>query len=384
MAKLGQLSTELDHILTLVLEEEKDSSLHLSLQENAVYSLPLLVSFTYDEINKLRFTNSKGNQQHLQIGKTRKIINIKNYILHMDALGTPVTDYLSITKEDFEVFMASNYALFDRSNYPNFSSSTPKTSSTTSTPITTRSISAKAEFMKGIKRDITLFPTLKNEENWDQWNRSLQAIAHMQDVAVVLDERYAPSSPDEVELFKAKQEFMYTVFEHTILTSQGKDIVWHHEHDFDAQKIYQSLITYLKQSTKGLLASSCILSYITSASLTSDTWKGSAHDFLLHWKDQMHQYEKLVDIADKLTDNVKCVLLETAVHPLAELHQVKADSDQHYTCTGRPLTFAQYESLLVSAAITYDEQYCIKWRAHGRYLHLMYCQMHKLMMMIFL
>ena len=101
MAKLGQLSTELDHILTLVLEEEKDSSLHLSLQENAVYSLPLLVSFTYDEINKLRFTNSKGNQQHLQIGKTRKIINIKNYILHMDALGTPITDYLSIIKEDF-------------------------------------------------------------------------------------------------------------------------------------------------------------------------------------------------------------------------------------------------------------------------------------------
>ena len=215
--------------------------------------------------------------------------------------------------------MASNYALFDRSNYPNFSSSTPKTSSTTSTPITTRSISAKAEFMKGIKRDITLFPTLKNEENWDQWNRSLQAIARMQDVAVVLDERYAPSSPDEVELFKAKQEFMYTVFERTILTSQGKDIVQHHEHDFDAQKIYQSLITYLKQSTKGLLASSRILSYITSASLTADTWKGSAHDFLLHWKDQMCQYEKLVDIADKLTGNVKCFLIETVVYPLAEL-----------------------------------------------------------------
>ena len=92
--------------------------------------------------------------------------------------------------------------------------------------------------MKGIKRDVTLFPTLKNEENWDQWNRTLHATARMQDVAEVLDEHYTPTTPDDSELFKAKQEFMYTVFERTILTSQGKDLVRKHEHDFDAQRFH--------------------------------------------------------------------------------------------------------------------------------------------------
>ena len=253
----------------------------------------------------------------------------------------------------------SLYQPFDINNYNNIlgspTTTSPSTASTTG--IFTCSKSAKAEFMKGIKRDITSFPMLKSEEHWDSWNHTMHAVARTQDVAVVLDNNYTPTTSDDIELFQAKQEYMYTVFECTVQISKGKDLVRQHETDFDAQTLYADLLDYLKHSTKGLLAAADILAYLTSARLTPDHWKGTAHDCLLHWKDQMRQYENLVDSADHLTGNVKRTLLESSVHPLNELCHVKAESDQHYTRTGTALTFEQYESLLISAAITYDEKF---------------------------
>ena len=136
--------------------------------------------------------------------------------------------------------------------------------------------------MKGIKRDVTTFPILKNDEHWDAWNRQLIATSRMQDVADVLDEHYTPFTTEERDLFIAKQEFMYTVFERTILTSQGKDLICKHENDFNAQLIYKELLLYLKTSTKGLMTASNILAYLTTARLTPESLKGTTQDFILH------------------------------------------------------------------------------------------------------
>ena len=46
-----------------------------------------------------------------------------------------------------------------------------------------------------------------------------------------------------------KQQFMYSVFERTLVTSMGKSLVRKHENDSDAQQLYIELIDYLKKST---------------------------------------------------------------------------------------------------------------------------------------
>ena len=157
--------------------------------------------------------------------------------------------------------------------------------------------SMKDDFMRGVKRDISLHSSFKDEKFWDSWNRCLHTLARTQGVSHVLDAPYMPTTPDETDLFQCQQEFMYSVFERTLLISQGKAFVRAHEHDFDAQTLYQELVTYFKSSTRGRQAASSILSYITTSRLGDGLWKGSTQDFLLHWTDKIHEYESLVPCA---------------------------------------------------------------------------------------
>ena len=155
----------------------------------------------------------------------------------------------------------------------------------------------------------------------------------------------------------AMLKYVYFVFKRKFQTSQGKAFVHVHERDYDAQNLYQELLAYHKRSTKGLITTSTILAYLMSAKLGNGTWKGTTQDFLLHWHDQLRQYENMVSPQDFLTNTVKRILLENAVHPVDDLRRVKAESDQHLSRTGRPLSFEQYQSLLTSAVITYDARF---------------------------
>jgi hypothetical protein len=56
-------------------------------------------------------------------------------------------------------------------------------------------------------------------------------------------------------------------------------------------------------------------------------------------------------------------MLENAVHPIAELRQVKNNADLQRTNTGKTLTYDDYLNLLLSAAAAYDNQFAAKTKA---------------------
>jgi hypothetical protein len=78
------------------------------------------------------------------------------------------------------------------------------------------------------------------------------------------------------ELFKEKQKYVYAILESKVLTDRGKAIVRDHEDTFDAQEVYKKLTEHHLRSTKALIESSNILSYITSAQLGSGEWNGTS------------------------------------------------------------------------------------------------------------
>jgi hypothetical protein len=51
-----------------------------------------------------------------------------------------------------------------------------------------------------------------------------------------------------------------------------------------------------------------------------------AENFILNWKEQIRIYERLTPSAGHFSDEQNLTMLQTAVHPLQELHQVKATS----------------------------------------------------------
>jgi hypothetical protein len=141
---------------------------------------------------------------------------------------------------------------------------------------------------------------------------------------------------------------------------RGKAIVREFETTFDAHKAYQKLTNHHLKSTKAMIESSSILSYITSVRLGSGEWNGRTEGFITHWTNQVRLYERQVPSTDHFSDGQKHSMLENAVAPITKLHQVKINSDLEKTKTGRTLTYDEYLSLLLSAATAYDSEFAAK------------------------
>jgi hypothetical protein len=85
---------------------------------------------------------------------------------------------------------------------------------------------AVADFKRGIKRNPSQFPILKDDKQWDGWNCSHHnAQARAQGVDDVMNSTYKPSTTEVKALFEVKQTYMFAVFEKTLLTDQGKAYV---------------------------------------------------------------------------------------------------------------------------------------------------------------
>jgi hypothetical protein len=220
-------------------------------------------------------------------------------------------------------------------------------------------------FRRGIKRDPSLFPTLKDERFHDNWHRSFTNQARAQGVSEILNATYVPANDSEIELFHEKQMYLYAVLEAKVLTDKGKAIIREHENDFNAQSAYAKLVEHHLRSTKAKIESSMTLSYITSTRIGNGEWQGTAEGFILHWIDKVRLYERQVPTTDHFSDGQKRTMLENAVAPLEELRQVKNNADLHTTRTGESLSYDQYSSLLLSAASAYDSHYP-QTKSHGK------------------
>ena len=105
-------------------------------------------------------------------------------------------------------------------------------------------------FKQGMKREVTSYPTLKDERYFDSYSRSLHITIKSHDCDEVLDPNYIPSTDDK-ELFKNKQVSMLSVFSTHLLTHMGKPIVRNHVHYTDAQTVRRIIRNKWKALQKG-------------------------------------------------------------------------------------------------------------------------------------
>ena len=337
-----------------VFDKGKDSILELAFVENRLMNVKKWWTLTDSQLTSMKYTDPVDQKEKtLKIGDYHEVRIFRAWVTYKRASGEP-QDYtgLNTTYEEFDEFLYSNECIrimMAAQPLPNFGSMPPSTMSTVQTELAT--------FRKGIKRDASLFPIMKQDIEWDSWNRSVVSIARAQGLDQVLDSTYRPCLIEEIDLFEEKKKYMYAVFDKTMQTDKGKAIVRAHEATFDAQQVYKELYDYCTSSTRALLNSSTLLQYITSAKLGDGSWKSSSAKFILHWEEQVRQYETLIPKKDHLQETVRLQMLQNAVHPILELRQVKLQADQLLTQMGTPISYAKYISLLYSAAAQYDSQF---------------------------
>ena len=139
-------------------------------------------------------------------------------------------------------------------------------------------------FKKGIKREETAYPTLKDEWYFDGFSRSLYITAKSHECEQVLDPDHTPSNAEK-DLFEAKQIFMFSVFDKHLLTDIGKMIVRKYVHTTDAQSGRKDFQDHMKSSSKGASEKRRLTQYVTNTTL-GENYKGTTEQFVLHFNEQ--------------------------------------------------------------------------------------------------
>ena len=205
-------------------------------------------------------------------------------------------------------------------------------------------------FKKGIKREMTAYPSLMDERNFDGFKRSIFIAAKTHKCSEVLDPNYTPGSePEEEELFEAKQTFMFSVFNTNLQTDMGKTIVRRHLASTDAQAVWKELSEHMRTSSKGASEKRRLTQYVTNTVL-DDNFKETTEQFVL---------EEISEDDERLPPSVKLTLLQTAVRSTNDLRIVETLDEFQRTTHGHgsstSLSYDIYYDLLINACIRYDK-----------------------------
>jgi hypothetical protein len=86
------------------------------------------------------------------------------------------------------------------------------------------------------------------------WNRGFVATAYMHHTHLVLNEKYVPRTPNEIEVFQEIQTFMYAVMEEKLKSEKGKLLISAFEEKRDAQSVFCELKKHALGSTAAQLS----------------------------------------------------------------------------------------------------------------------------------
>jgi len=265
------------------------------------------------------------------------------------------TDIYEITKTEFKDYCGSSDYHADAGNSGYSPGARPGARADVPSEVVDMGIGhiTPMEFRRSVKRDKNHYGDLKDDKYFNTWNRGFVATAHMHHTHLVLDETYVPKTTMEIAVFQDMQTFMYAVLEEHLKTDTGKSLVSQYELTRDAQSIYRELKKHALNSTAAQLSGDTLLQYITTARFPG-AWRGTAHSFVLHWKEQVAKYERL-EVED-FPPKQKLRMLQNAVGDVTELAYVKQIGDQDIA-RGRPsLGYEGYMELLLSACSTYDKK----------------------------
>ena len=130
------------------------------------------------------------------------------------------------------------------------------------------------------------YKEFRERKHFNSWLRIFRATARVQDVDIVLDPKYIPSTPAEADLFDRKQRYVFQALTKTLLEPSAAEILRRysdvHLPDYgDAQMLFSDLITNVSEGVVGKLTVRELERNITKLRLNKD-WTKSTSAFVTH------------------------------------------------------------------------------------------------------
>ena len=204
-----------------------------------------------------------------------------------------------------------------------------------------------------MKPSLSYFPTLTDESKYPVWRRKFQSMCNGTNLGEVLSLTYRPNEED-LESFRNKCMWVYTVLEHTVHTTEGRNILEKHRARSDGRAVLRDLDAHGRTSTASQLQARRIMERLVTTPLTR-TWSKPIVDYLSWFLRQVNQYNELALVAsDRLTPTMVRTMLERNVQAAPSLVAVRDRELFEIARGGPPLSLSQYIALLKSAAATMD------------------------------
>ena len=322
------------------------------------HSLTSLEDFLMWELNTLQYdaitvcfpsrdTTQPNSLVSLKPNSIRHLIMLRKYIHHL------VQDsHLSVSSD------ATDHALepdnFLHTTFHEFMSW--KLNEITTSSSTPSFSSQLLNFKRGIKRDISAYPTLKDEKYYESFKRSVLVTARAHDCEEILQPTFRPrGDADSLELFRLKNDFMYSVFNKCLLSDMGKTIVRKHLDNMNAQRVWEEFATHMTTSSKGKPEKCQLHTYVTTTVLDK-SWKALLSS-ILHFNGQFRQLDEVSPPGESLPYTTRLTLLQTAVHNIPELRMVETMEEFISLSSSTPgptMGYDNYLTLLQNACIRYD------------------------------
>ena len=203
------------------------------------------------------------------------------------------------------------------------------------------------------KPDRKDYPILKTDDGYLQWKEDFRITLHGHGLQVVLNLSFWPTTPAEADAIKRIRYWVYNILNSNVLTYHGKAIVRQYRDKMDATSTLYSLDLHYMSSTAGRITAARLLAYLTNHELDS-SWTKPYAQFITDWMLKAEQCNDMCDGPAQLHETHLMSMLQRAVHSVPALRQVANQEDLSLAKGDTPLTFGNYYTLLMSAAITQD------------------------------
>jgi len=303
-AKGTTRSSAIPHIFEVVLGQPEDSVLHRAFEACGYTTLQEVMEMSSEDIDNLCYmellTPTKsvpkptGHSTYLPkpVGNLLRILQAyvcERWTAPADRPAWSTFDPLDYA--NFRVTWKPPDPLLNNNNPPSPTSPyAPRAANYTQ-------VDDLRNFQRNVKRDKTHYPELRETKGYDPWIRSTKATGASHNCEDVFDPSYKPKGPEAIALFHEKQKFICSAFVDTLKTDLGKLLVREHESTSDAQEIFRKLLIDAKTSTRAVLDADAVLAYLTTTKLHNCEWKGSTCAFIIHWCDQLRQYDDQTPLA---------------------------------------------------------------------------------------
>ena len=365
-----------EHSLTILLGHDPTSDPGIALRQwvhfQGVHNILDLLSGDQEELKtipaqQVYSLDDHGQGLYLRTNQVKQMCRLITYMKHVfgaynSDIGPRDDPFHPFTPDEWSQQTSTMLRTYLIQNLPDPHGPEPVPSGPISLSRPTEYSPAAIELMgfkNGIKKEIAVYRSFKDESYFDGFKRSLFIVANSHECNEILEPTYTPGSePEEQELFEAKQTFMFRVFNADLKTDMGKTIVRRHLVNTDAQSVWKELSEHMRTSSKGASEKRRPTQYVTNTVL-DDNFKGTTEQFVLHFNEQFMQLGDISEDSEKIPPTVKLTLLQTAVRSINDLRIVETLDEFQSTTYGHgsstSLSYETYYDLLINACFRYDK-----------------------------